>query len=72
MRDEHASGRHLLKFGEQILGHTLATVVGFVLMIAGVGMGVTMVLLPVGIPIGLFGLLLFLWGLFSMAPRGKT
>ncbi len=69
MKVEHISGRHLLKSGEQILGHVLAAGVGFALMIAGVGMGVTMVMLPVGIPVGLFGLLVFLWGLFSMAPR---
>jgi hypothetical protein len=69
MKDEHASGRNLVKTGEVLVGHFVAVLAGFALMILGVGMGVTMVLLPVGIPIGLLGLLLFLWGLFSLAPR---
>jgi hypothetical protein len=72
MKADHASGRHLLQSGERIVGHSLAVVVGFALMILGVGMGVTMVLLPVGIPVGLFGLLLFLWGLLSRPPRSQT
>jgi hypothetical protein len=72
MKADHVSGRHLLVFGERILGHSLAAVIGFALMILGVGMGVTMVLLPVGIPVGLFGLLLFVWGLFSRPSPSQT
>jgi hypothetical protein len=72
MKADHASGRYLLKSGERLLGHSLAVIVGFVLMIVGLGMGVTIVLLPIGIPVGLFGLLLWLWGLFSTAPRKET
>jgi hypothetical protein len=72
MKAVHASDRHLLKSGERLLGHSLAVIVGFALMIVGMGMGVTIVLLPIGIPLGLFGLLLWLWGLFSTAPRRQT
>jgi hypothetical protein len=72
MKADHASGRHLLVAGERILGHSLAVMFGFALMILGVGMGVTMVLLPVGIPVGLFGLLLFVWGLFARTPRSQS
>jgi hypothetical protein len=72
MKADHASGRRLLVMGERFIGHTLAVLVGFALMILGVGMGVTMVLLPVGIPVGLFGLFLFVWGLYSRTPRGQT
>jgi hypothetical protein len=46
--------------------------VGFALMMVGLGLGVTMVLLPIGLPMGLVGLLLFLWGLSSTSPRGQT
>jgi hypothetical protein len=69
MKDEHASGRDLVKTGERIVGHTLAAAAGLALMIVGVGMGVTMVMLPIGIPLGVLGLLLFVWGLFSRPPR---
>ena len=37
------------------LGHVAAVVLGFVLIIVGLAMGVTMVLLPAGIVIGLLG-----------------
>jgi hypothetical protein len=72
MKAEHVSGRHLMKSGERVLGHSLAVIVGFVLMIAGLGMGVTIVLLPIGVPVGLGGLLLCLWGLHFAAPRSQT
>jgi hypothetical protein len=57
---------------ERFLGRTVAVVLGVILMFAGLAMGVTMVLLPIGIPVGLAGVLLFLWGLFSAAPRAQT
>jgi hypothetical protein len=72
MRDVHASNRHLLETSERFVGHTIAVVVGFVLMIVGLGMGVTMVLLPIGLPLGLGGLVLFAWGLCYAAPRKET
>ena len=72
MKSAHDSNRHLLEVGERFLGHTIAVMAGLVLMIVGLGMGVTMVLLPVGIPVGLAGLGLWLWGLYSRAPRGQT
>jgi hypothetical protein len=72
MKEAHASQRHLLEVGERFLGHAIAVAVGFVLMVVGLGMGVTMVLLPIGLPLGLAGLLLLLWGLFFAAPRKQT
>ncbi len=48
---------------ERILGHVAAVVLGFVLMVIGLGLGVTMIMLPVGLVIGLVGLLAFVWGL---------
>ncbi len=50
-----------------LLGHVGAIVAGVLLMIVGLGMGVTVMLLPLGVPIGLLGLGLFLWGLFERA-----
>jgi hypothetical protein len=51
------------------LGHVAAVIIGFVLMIAGLGMGVSVVLLPIGVPLGFVGLGIFIWGLFAQARR---
>ena len=45
-----------------VIEHTLAIVVGFVLMILGLGLSVTMIMLPVGLVVGLGGLALFIAG----------
>ena len=70
MTEQHASSRQLLLSTEQFLLHVIAAVLGFILMIAGLSMGVTLVLLPIGIPVGLAGIVLFLWGL-SESPRNR-
>jgi hypothetical protein len=72
MKNADTSNRHLLKTGERILGHALAIVLGSLMMIAGAGLGVTMVALPVGLPLGLAGLVLFLWGLYRSTPSTRT
>jgi hypothetical protein len=58
-------GRELAKGAGLVVAHVLAIVTGLILMITGLGMGVSIVLLPIGIPVGLVGLLVFLWGLFG-------
>ena len=50
---------------EGFLGHVAAIIVGSVMMVVGLGLGVTMIMLPVGIVIGLIGLAVFLGGLFG-------
>ena len=45
-----------------VLAHTFAIVVGFILMIVGLALGVTMVMLPVGIVVGLLGVSMFVAG----------
>ena len=47
-----------------VLEHMMFVVIGFVLMVVGLGMGVTMVMLPVGLVVGLLGLAMFIGGLF--------
>ena len=54
-----------VKAGETFLGHAAAVIVGFVMMIVGLAMGVTMVLLPVGLVVGLMGVAIFVAGLFA-------
>ena len=46
-----------------LLEHALAVDVGFVMMVLGLGMAVTIILLPFGLIIGLLGLALFVGGL---------
>jgi hypothetical protein len=51
------------------LGHVAAVVLGCVLITVGLAMGVTMVLLPAGIVIGLLGVALVVGGVFArIAP----
>ena len=65
MTEHESAGRELAKGAGLFLGHILAIVAGLVLMVAGLAMGVSLVLLPIGIPVGLVGLGVFLWGLFG-------
>ena len=45
--------------------HALTVLIGFVLMVIGLAMGVTMVMLPVGVVVGLIGFAMFVAGLFA-------
>ena len=57
--------RPWVKATESVLGHIAAVVIGFVLMVIGLGLGVTMIMLPVGIVVGLLGVAIFVGGLFA-------
>ncbi len=48
---------------EGIAFHLAAIIVGLVMMATGLGLSVTMVLLPIGLPLGLVGLVVLIWGL---------
>jgi hypothetical protein len=72
MKSEHGSAGHLLETGERILGHTIAIVLGIILMAVGLALSVTMVLLPIGLPVGLGGVLLFALGLRQRAQGAGT
>lgn len=60
-----------LRAGERTVAHLAAIIVGFVLMAVGLGLGVTVIGLVFGIPIGLVGLGIFLWGLWSFGEQKK-
>jgi hypothetical protein len=45
--------------------HALAVAVGLVMMIVGLGLGVTMIMLPAGLVIGLLGVALVIGGVFA-------
>jgi len=69
MQGHYTVGHQVVVASERVIGHIAAIVVGFVLMVVGVAMGVTIVMLPLGLPIGLVGLLLFTWGLYYRRAR---
>lgn len=51
--------------GEIVLLHIAAIIGGLILMIVGLAMGVSMVLLPPGVVVGLAGVAMFVWGLLD-------
>lgn len=59
------SARHLFHEIGRFFEHATFVVVGLVLMIVGLGLGVTMIMLPVGLVVGLLGVALFIGGLFA-------
>jgi len=63
------NNHHIAETGSKIAIHTLAVILGLVLAVTGLGLGVTMVGLPLGLPIGLAGVLVGLWGLFGTVGR---
>lgn len=48
----------------RVLEHAAFVIVGFVLMVLGLGLGVTMIMLPVGLVIGLIGVAMVVAGVF--------
>ncbi len=61
--------RPWIKATESVLGRILAIIAGFVLMVVGLGLGVTMIMLPVGVVVGLIGVAIFVAGLFAHINR---
>jgi hypothetical protein len=57
--------KNLLGFVE----HAAFMIAGFVLMVVGLGLGVTMIMLPVGIVVGLLGFAMFVGGLLVHLDR---
>jgi hypothetical protein len=48
---------------DSVAFHLVAIIAGLVMMVLGLGLGVTMVLLPLGLVVGLVGLMVLVWGL---------
>jgi hypothetical protein len=61
--------RHTADIVGRVFHRLAALIVGFVLMVAGVGMTASIVMLPAGVVLGLLGVLIFLGGLFAPADR---
>jgi hypothetical protein len=72
MSEQESRGRVFARQAGSFFGHVAAIIVGLIVMVVGVAMGVTIVLLPVGLAIGLGGLLLFGWGLLGYTRSRGT
>lgn len=72
MSVQHTEGREVVKGAGRLAVHALAIVVGLILSVTGLAMGVSVALLPIGIPTGLVGLTLLLWGLIGGGEEMKT
>lgn len=55
---------------ENVLGRIVTVVVGLVMMVVGLGLGVTMIMLPVGLVVGLLGVAIFVGGIFAHINQG--
>ena len=55
--------RSLGGFFVGLVEHTAFVVLGFALMVLGLGLSVTMIMLPVGLAVGLLGFAMFVGGL---------
>jgi hypothetical protein len=59
----------IISFFIGVFEHTFLVIVGFTLMVLGLGLGVTMIMLPAGIVIGLLGFAMVVTGLFVRIDR---
>ena len=67
---EHTISTHNFLGGVgRVLEHTAFVLLGLILMIVGLGLGVTMIMLPVGIVVGLLGVAMFVGGIFARVNR---
>jgi hypothetical protein len=57
--------RPWIRTTESLLGHVAVVIAGFIMMVVGLGLGVTVIMLPVGLVIGLIGAAMFVGGLFA-------
>jgi hypothetical protein len=58
-------------FAEHGALRLVMVVTGFMLMVIGLALGVTMVMLPIGLFLGLTGVGVFIWGAFGELPDDK-
>ena len=63
------NNHQLTETGSKIASHLLAVIAGLILVMIGLLLSVPMVGLPLGIPIGLAGVLICLWGLFGRTTQ---
>jgi hypothetical protein len=64
--------KDLVKGVGNFFGHVMAIIAGLILSVVGLAMGVTIVMLPVGLGVCLLGLALVIWGLVGYSQQSKT
>ena len=69
----HVLSIHRMASGAgRFLEHAAFVVIGLIMMVVGLGLGVTMIMLPVGIAVGLLGVAVTIAGLFAhIDERGR-
>ncbi len=72
MPEQESRGKEFARAAGTFFGHVAAIIVGLIVMVVGLAMGVTIVMLPIGLVIGLGGLLLFGWGLLNYTRAKGT
>ena len=66
----HLIARHrIVAFVVGLFEHALFVIAGFVFMVVGLGLSVTMIMLPVGLALGLLGLAMFVGGMTVRLDR---
>jgi len=55
--------RRIVHFFVAVAEHAFFVIGGFILMVLGLGLSVTMVMLPVGLAVGLLGFAMFVGGM---------
>ena len=63
------NNHQMVETGGRIATHMFAVIGGLILILIGLFLSVPMIGLPLGIPIGIAGVLLFLWGLFGTTVK---
>ena len=64
----HHTLSHWIEFAEHSVFRSLLMMIGVVLVVIGLGLGVTVVMLPAGLAVGFTGVGLFLWGAMGDLP----
>ena len=57
---------------KRVLNRVTAVTIGFVLMVIGLAMMVTIVMLPAGVVIGLLGVMMMIFGFFFADERASS
>jgi len=72
MTGHESTRQEVVRAAGRFVGHVIAILAGLALMVVGLAMGVSVVALPAGIPVGLVGLFVFLWGLFGWSQQRRV
>lgn len=72
MADYETIGKEVAKGAGELIARLALVVVALILMVVGVAMGVSIVLLPIGVPLGIFGLFLLFYALFGWTDNKQA